>query len=267
MIKRDGHIHTPYCPHGSKDAFSLYAEKAIEAGLKEITFTEHAPLPEGFTDPTPDQDSGMKHYDIEHYLKDVEEIKKKYKKDLTIYTGLEVDYIDGFEKETADFLHQYGSHLDDSILSVHFLKASNEYICMDFSHESFERLIALTGSADAVHTLYYQTVLQSVHSDLGRYKPKRIGHMTLATKFQRLYPPLDSHEHEISSLLEAVRLNKLELDYNGAGTVKPYCLETYPSAAIATAAQQMGIRLVYGSDAHTASGLMQGTDQLIALNP
>ncbi len=267
MITRDGHIHTPYCPHGSKDQFSLYVEKAIDAGLKEITFTEHAPLPEGFTDTVPDQDSGMRHGDLENYLRDVEEVKRAYQKDLRIHTGLEVDYIEGFEKQTREFLDQYGPSLDDAILSVHFLKVAERYICLDFSPDAFQELISLTGSADAVHSLYYNTVIQSALADLGDYKPNRIGHITLTRKFQRLFPALESHETEIQQLLNVIKSRKLELDYNGAGTVKPYCQETYPSPAIASAAHQMGIKLVYGSDAHTASGLMQGADQLIALNP
>ena len=43
MEKRDAHIHTPFCPHGSKDALKQYVEKALERGFDSITFTEHAP--------------------------------------------------------------------------------------------------------------------------------------------------------------------------------------------------------------------------------
>lgn len=43
MEKRDAHIHTPFCPHGSKDALKQYVEKALERGFTSITFTEHAP--------------------------------------------------------------------------------------------------------------------------------------------------------------------------------------------------------------------------------
>ena len=52
-MKKDGHVHTPFCPHGSKDHFEEYIEKALALGFKEISFTEHAPLPEGFIDTTP----------------------------------------------------------------------------------------------------------------------------------------------------------------------------------------------------------------------
>lgn len=45
MIKRDGHIHSPFCPHGSSDTMASYCERAIAHGIETITFTEHAPLP------------------------------------------------------------------------------------------------------------------------------------------------------------------------------------------------------------------------------
>ncbi|WP_347862569.1 PHP domain-containing protein [Salimicrobium sp. PL1-032A] len=50
---KDGHVHTPFCPHGSEDALKTYVEKAISLGYTSVTFTEHAPLPPGFQDPAP----------------------------------------------------------------------------------------------------------------------------------------------------------------------------------------------------------------------
>lgn len=49
MIKRDGHIHTPFCPHRTKDDLEAYVHEAIKLGREEITFTEHFPLPAGVT--------------------------------------------------------------------------------------------------------------------------------------------------------------------------------------------------------------------------
>lgn len=34
---KDGHIHTPYCPHGTDDSFEEYVQKAIQVGLDEIS--------------------------------------------------------------------------------------------------------------------------------------------------------------------------------------------------------------------------------------
>ncbi|TDL35463.1 histidinol-phosphatase HisJ [Jeotgalibacillus sp. S-D1] len=260
---RDGHIHSPYCPHGSKDSFTRYIERAIELGYDEISFMEHAPLPKSFTDPTPDKDSGMKMDHLEQYFYDLSDLKKAYKKDLAIQTGLEVDFIKGFETETASFLTEYGKELDDSILSVHFLLKDGIYDCMDFSHQVFKRMITRYGSSDSIHEAYYQTVLDSIMADLGSFKPKRIGHITLARKFQLKYPFAKSHSHLIDAILKAVQETGSELDYNGAGAVKPYCREVYPSEDIVAKAVHMGIPLVYGSDAHQADDLNQGREQLI----
>ena len=78
-VKRDGHIHSPYCPHGTKDSFEMYVEKALEKGLEEITFTEHMPFTSVFLENKDFQDEcAMDIKDIDSYIKDVKEIKKKY---------------------------------------------------------------------------------------------------------------------------------------------------------------------------------------------
>ena len=80
-IKRDGHIHSPYCPHGTKDSFEMYVEKALEKGLEEITFTEHMPFTSVFLENKDFQDEcAMDIKDIDSYIKDVKEIKKKYER-------------------------------------------------------------------------------------------------------------------------------------------------------------------------------------------
>lgn len=39
--KRDGHVHSTYCPHGSNDSLDMYIDTALRNGITEITFTEH----------------------------------------------------------------------------------------------------------------------------------------------------------------------------------------------------------------------------------
>ena len=83
-MKRDGHIHTPFCPHGSTDSIEEYVEKSIASGFKEITFTEHAPLPENFVDPTPDKDSGMNPVHLIDYFKQLQCAKEQYQSQIKI---------------------------------------------------------------------------------------------------------------------------------------------------------------------------------------
>ncbi|MCA1056891.1 histidinol-phosphatase HisJ [Rossellomorea aquimaris] len=262
MKKVDGHIHTPFCPHGSSDSFHQYIERAISLQYSHLTFTEHAPLPEGFIDTTPDQDSGMDPVDVPAYFDTLDELKETYKDRITIRSGLEVDYIEGFEQESAAFLSRWGTRIDDSILSVHFLHHQNQWDCLDFSPEVFKSMIDRYGSVDAVYTHYYRTVVKSIESDLGAFKPGRIGHITLVKKFQHLYPASRPFTEEIEAILKAVAAKGLELDYNGAGLTKPHCGESYPPVEVIEKARSLGIVTVYGSDAHTANGINQGRDEM-----
>lgn len=258
---KDGHVHTAFCPHGTNDKIDDYIQKALQLGYSEITFAEHAPLPEGFIDPTPLQDSAMAPEDLDSYFQTIAEAKKKYAGKIKINTGFEIDFIEGFEGQTADFLNKYGPLLDDGVLSVHFLKnESGTYDCLDYSPDHFGKMVEAYGSVEKVHRHYYQTVLKSILADLGPYKPKRIGHVTLANKYQLKYQLRNDCTDEIIEILEKVSELGYELDYNGAGTAKPLCREPYPPEWVISEAKKRGIQLVYGSDAHQAKELGQGLE-------
>ncbi|MCM3670069.1 histidinol-phosphatase HisJ [Mesobacillus maritimus] len=259
---RDGHVHTRFCPHGTNDSFEAYIERALALGYTEISFTEHAPLPDTFVDPTPQSDSAMQKEKLDDYFEEVSKLKAQYEGKVKINAGLEVDYIEGYEAEITQFLNEVGPKLDDAILSVHFLKSSSGYDCLDYSPNHFANMIQDYGSVEEIYRHYYQTLLKSILAELGSYKPKRIGHMTLVHKFQRKYPVQSSFDSEIDLILNAVKDHGYELDYNGAGTAKPLCREPYPPDAIVHKAKERGIPLVYGSDAHQAKELGQGYERI-----
>jgi histidinol-phosphatase (PHP family) len=263
MLKRDGHIHSPFCPHGTKDRIEDYVERAILLGYEEISFTEHAPLPKGFVDPTPTVDSAMSIENIGIYLVEVEEVKNRYRDKIKINVGLEVDFIEGYEAETKSFLNDIGPKLDDSILSVHFLKNGSRYDCVDYSPDGFEKMIGDYGTIDHIYRKYFDTLKKSIMTNLGDYKPKRIGHMTLIRKFHKKFPTYESYANEILEVLQRVKEKGYELDYNGAGIAKPLCREPYPPNWVIEEARKLQIPLVYGSDAHQVKELNQGRDILL----
>lgn len=258
----DGHVHTPFCPHGSNDTFDMYIEKAISLGIKGITFTEHAPLPKNFTDPAPAKDSAMLYGDLNNYFHKLQEIKKFYRKYIDVRTGLEIDFIEGFEQETEDFLREVGPELEDAILSVHFLNVGEAFYCMDYDENVFNDMIKESGALNSVYKNYFTAVKKSIKHSFMSYQPLRIGHITLVNKFQKLFPADFSITEEIHEILKEVSERGMSLDYNGAGAVKPFCGDTYPSAWIVKEAHKRKIPLVYGSDAHSAKGLGQGFEKL-----
>ncbi|WP_208590886.1 histidinol-phosphatase HisJ [Gracilibacillus suaedae] len=261
-MKGDYHVHTPFCPHGSNDSIEMYIEEAIKKDMKELSFTEHAPLPIDFQDPTPDQDSAMSWEDLDAYIENIEKAKKQYKSQIKINLGFEVDYIEGYEDATTSFLNQYGHYIDDAILSVHMLKTSDyNYVCIDFSSEEFAQIIQKFGSVEAVYDKYYRTIEKAIISDLGAYKPNRIGHLTLIHKYQRKYAVDQRYHVTIERLLDLIQKHQLELDVNTAGLYKEECLELYPPLPIIKKAIQKGIQCKPGSDSHVSKTIARGFDE------
>lgn len=109
---------------------------------------------------------------LERYIHEISGLKKEYRGQFSIRTGLEVDYIAEFEDEITLFLDTYGPYLDDSILSVHFLRTDSSYLCLDYDEHTFKELISACGSIEAVYEQYYRSIYSSIVASLGVYKPK-----------------------------------------------------------------------------------------------
>jgi histidinol-phosphatase (PHP family) len=248
-IKRDGHMHSKYCPHGTTDTFEQYIEVALKNGLEEITFTEHMPIPSDFMDNEFLKECAPTVEEIEKYFLDLKNIKEQYKDKIKINIGLEVDYIEGYEETIKKFLNKYGNIIEDSILSVHFVKDGDKYYCID-AMQYFEEFLNKVGSLEKVYDKYYETLLKAIKSDLGPYKPKRIGHPTLIRIFNKKYPVEYKNIDLLKSIVEEIRNRDYEVDLNTAGLRKEFCGEVYPSGVFLDLVRENNIRLVYGSDSH-----------------
>lgn len=268
LPRRDGHTHTEFCPHGSREATEQFIERAIALGFESYSLTEHPPLPRDFFDPTPDQSCGMRREELEPYLIHAQELKKRYVDRIEIRVGLEVDYIPGYEPDVREMLNTHGAELDDALLSVHFLEGRGGWRCVDFSPEDFqEGLIEPYGSVEAVHQAYWTVVKQAIEADLGPYKPRRMSHLSLVHKFQLKYP-LKNPQHfraQVSEILDTIQERGMELDLDAAGLFKPDCREIYPAPWILAEAVKRRIPIVYGSDTHSVKGVGQGFDEAMRI--
>jgi histidinol-phosphatase (PHP family) len=264
LPRRDGHTHSQFCPHGSREATEQFIERAIALGFEIYSLTEHPPLPRDFIDPTADHSCGMRPADLEPYLLHAQELKKRYAERIDIRVGLEVDYIPGYESDISTMLNDYGSQIDDALLSVHFLEGKGGWRCVDLSPEDFQDgLIDVYGSVEEVHGAYWTFVKQAVEVDLGPYKPRRMSHLSLVHKFQLKHPlknPL-LWRPRVLEILELIRERGMELDLDAAGLFKPDCREIYPAPWIMAEAVKRRIPFVYGSDTHSVKGVGQGFDE------
>ncbi|HSV43349.1 MAG TPA: histidinol-phosphatase HisJ family protein, partial [Candidatus Bathyarchaeia archaeon] len=109
----DYHMHTPLCGH-AVDEPEQYARHAIEVGLKEIGFSDHAPflkypLP-GIT---------MNIAQLPQYHRMIESVARRFSGRLSVKVGIEADYLPGYEEQTRVLLAGYP--YDYVYGSVHFI--------------------------------------------------------------------------------------------------------------------------------------------------
>ncbi|MBC1472681.1 histidinol-phosphatase HisJ [Listeria seeligeri] len=270
-MKRDGHTHTEFCPHGTREDVEEMILKAIKLDFDEYSIVEHAPLPNEFIqkaagDREAVETASMALSDIRYYFKKMTHLKKKYARDLLIHIGFEVDYLLEFEDFTRDFLDEYGPQTDDGVLSLHFLAGQDGQRSIDFSAADYdEGIVQFYGGFEQAQLAYLEGIKQSIEADLGKFKPTRIGHISLCQKFWQYFGPeknvfSDEVIAQFQQILMLVKKRDYELDFNTAGLFKPLCGETYPPKEIALLANELQIPFVYGSDAHGVQDVGRGYD-------
>ncbi len=110
MIKTNWHTHTKRCGHAIGEDED-YVKAAIEGGLKTLGFSDHA----AYNTPFPTE--RMDKEQVEGYLSSIRSLKEKYKDQIDIYVGMEVECY----KSEWDTLSEYRKELDYCILGQHNL--------------------------------------------------------------------------------------------------------------------------------------------------
>ena len=165
---------------------------------------------------------------------------------------MENDFLEGYEEFTIKMLDKYGAFLDDSILSTHIGIYEGKYYSFDII-ESFEKLLKNIEDVEQIYTLYYNTLLKSIKSNLGMFKPKRIGHPTLIRIFNKKYPVDYSNVNLFLEIIDEINKRNYEIDYNTAGLRKEFCGESYPSGEFYELAIKNNVKMIYGADSHFAN--------------
>lgn len=115
---------------------------------------------------------------------------------------------------------------------------------------------------------YFETVAQSVEAVLGVDVPVAIGHLGLVKKFQKVLDLPDYADdiyRMIGDIFQMMQVRGYALEFNAAGLSEVENGATYPQFNVVTAARDMGIEVVYGSDAHQVSEVGRYFDDLAAV--
>lgn len=115
-MKANYHTHHELCGHASGKCED-YVLEAIKNNLEELGFSDHAP-----NSRVNDSNVRMDINDFEGYLKEIETVQTKYKNQLTIKKGIEVEFFYNHE-EYYKFLK---SKLDYLILGQHYISLTKQ---------------------------------------------------------------------------------------------------------------------------------------------
>ena len=131
----------------------------------------------------------------------------------------------------------------------------DKYYCIDYSRENFAELVELLGSVEKVYDLYYKTLKKAINSDLGVYKPKRIGHINLVRKYNKIFPYDYSKNEILEDIVKLIKDKNYEVDYNISGLYKEDCGEEYISGYLYDLIKKYHVPMVFGSDSHSCETL------------
>lgn len=260
LYEKDGHVHTPFCPHRyTDDPIRAYIAAAEENGLKEITFAEHMPsVSEDFPTPLPLNFKNPDMDGIMEYFEEMKRFRSAYKGPVKINIGLEVDYMEGFEEETGAMLSDLGHSIEESILSVHYIKFNGQYYYIS-NINYVDRAIEDAGGAKSFNAVYYETVVRSIAADLVPYKPRRLGHCTMARMAHLKYAGLANDHDILDALARRIKDGGFSIDLNMQGMRNETCKELFGEPLLPYA-KKYSIPVCPGSDSHRADTVGVGFD-------
>ncbi len=234
----DLHNHTTRCNH-AEGTVDEYIQKAIALGIDIYGFSEHAPM---------DFDEGyrLSFEEMTDYENDILTAKEKYKDDIEILLGYEVDWLPGHMDERV-----LGANVDYLIGSVHFI-----------DKWSFDNPEFIGGwkarDIDEIWQAYFEATEAMANS--GYFDI--VGHLDLIKVFK--YLPKQDVRLLAKASLNAIKKNGMVLELNAAGLRKPVG-EIYPSKALLEEAYALDIPVTFGSDAHSPEQVGFGYEEAVAL--
>lgn len=233
----DYHMHSILSD--GKNTYEEMIQAAIEKGLDEIGFSDHLCLkPVSWS---------IAKVDLPVMVEQVLLLKEKYKDQITIKLGAEVDYLLGMEEEIAKIINSLP--LDYVIGSVHFIG--------DWNFDTDKSLYG-KWTNDHLYELYFNLVQKAARTGLFDI----IGHMDIIKKF-RVYPETDQAKL-IDETLRIIKDEDMVVELNTGGFDRP-CAEFTPSPSILERCFHHQIPVTLTSDAHRTEQIARHFDSALEL--
>lgn len=125
------HVHTYRCMHASNEDDEAYIKRAVQLGAGKITFTDHAPFPDN------PFGNRMQMDELEEYTCTLETLKEKYKANIEVNIGLEIEYLPSFHKY-YEWLYQT-KKCDILMIGQHFYECKEQKYSFSLDAEVLKR--------------------------------------------------------------------------------------------------------------------------------
>ncbi len=239
----DYHTHTPLCRHAEGHP-NDYVAAARAAGLAEIGFSDHNPMPEAF------DDWRMDWAEFPRYLELVAEARETAA-GFPVRLSLECDYLEGRE----DWLEktQYLAPWDYLIGSVHYIAPG-----WDVDNPKHLSRWRNQGAVEEIWALYWRLYEKCVRSGFFEI----CAHPDLAKKFG--FRPAGDLRRYYEPVIQAFADTGVVMEVSTAGLRKDVA-EIYPARTMLELAHSAGVPIVINSDAHAPGEVGQDYAQALAL--
>ena len=235
------HIHSTFSD--GKNTPEEIVLAAIDAGIVSIGFSDH-----GFTS-----------YDLRYcmkdqpgYIKEITEIKEKYKSQIQIYIGVEEDAFAPLDRRNFDYI----------IGSCHYIVKEGKYFPIDSSYDHFKKCLSLfDGDSISFAEAYYSSFCGYIF----QRKPDIIGHFDLITKFDELGESLFLQNPKYAEIAEKYVLKATEskciFEVNTGAIARGLRTSPYPYENLLYILRKNNSPITLSSDSHGIDTLAFGFEE------
>ena len=229
------HTHTKRCKHAGGTEED-YVKEAISCGFSMLGISDHAPFP--------DYDFGlrMEYEELDEYLNEIDLLKNRYDGQITLYKGLEIEYMPKYLSYYEELLGT--KKLDYLLLGEHIYQAGDGTVQnIYFAPDTGWYISYANAIAEGLHTGLFPMV---AHPDLFLLNQ---------------YAWDTNCDRAVDTILNAAAANNTILEYNANGLRRGITSfpdgerYPYPHEKFWTAVAAAKLPVIVGSDCHNPDNL------------
>ncbi|WP_411333579.1 histidinol-phosphatase [Metabacillus indicus] len=243
-MKFDYHTHHKRCGH-AEGSIRDYIQSAITKGFNMIGISDHSPYFYSEEDHLfPHISMANSHFPA--YVEEILELKNEFKGQIEVLLGVESDF---FPEHIELYKRQYEKYPFDYIIgSVHHVDGRNIFEKNRWEGLSIKEKIQTKNN-------YYELIQQSARSGVFQI----LGHIDAMKGY---YPEFSLIQtNAIDQTLSILSQFEIAIEVNTSGKNK-YCGGWYPADEILERALFHGVKVTFGSDAHSADRVGDEFDEV-----